>query len=246
MPVFFVSTHSISANNITIDGPLFGHLIKSLRFREGDNLVVCDETRNRYYLKIQTVTKNQLEGEILKFEHGPPLPGTKIVLGQAILKGEHMTWAIQKTTELGVSTIVPLLTKRVIIRPKAGRYQSLQERYSRIALDAAQQSERWEVPEVLPPTPWHNFLEKFGQATICCILIERETLPGLNSLPLDNDSKGTVVLAVGPEGGWTTDEQEQGQQFNLTPISLGTSVLRGETAPLAALSILQSRLGKLG
>ncbi len=245
MPVFFISSNSITNTRITIEGPLFDHLTKSLRFREGDQLVVCDETRQRHHVHIHHLHKSALEGEIRRTEHGPPRSGAKIILGQAMLKGDHMNWAIQKATELGVDTIVPLFTERVIIRPKADRYHSLQERYFRIALDAAQQSERWEVPEVFAPTTLREFLEKFRHATITCLLVEREHMPGLNSLPLEKDFTGEVVLAVGPEGGWTLEEQQDAQRYDFTPISLGPSILRGETAPLAALSIVQFRLGHL-
>ena len=246
MPIFFISSNNISEKRIFIDGPLFEHLIKSLRFREDDKLVVCDETRHRHHINIQRIKKNVLEGEISKSEQGPSPSPARIVLGQAMLKGEHMNWVIQKATELGVHTIVPLLTERVIIRPKADRFQALKERYSRIALDAAQQSERWEIPEVSHPTSLADFLENFRHATVTGLLVEREHVPGLNSLPLDKNFTGEVVLGVGPEGGWTPEEQQQAQGCNFTPISLGASILRGETAPLAALSLVQSRLGNVG
>ncbi len=246
MPVFFVSSSNISDNSIIIEGPLFEHLVKSLRFRADDTIVVSDETRHRHYVTIKTIKKRTIEGEILRSEQGPSPLEAKIILGQAILKGDHMTWVIQKATELGVSTIVPLITERVIVRPKPDRFISLQERYTKIALDAAQQSERWEIPEVLPPTLWQDFLGNFGHATLTCILVEREHLPGLNSLPLEKEFQGSVVLLVGPEGGWTPEEKLKAEGFHFTPISLGASILRGETAPLTAISIIQSRLGNLG
>ena len=124
MPVFFISSNSITNTRLTIVGPLFDHLTKSLRFREGDQLVVCDETRQRHHVHIEKLKKSALEGEIRKTELGPPLSGAQIILGQAMLKGDHMNWAVQKATELGVNTIVPLLTERVIIRPKADRFHS--------------------------------------------------------------------------------------------------------------------------
>jgi 16S rRNA (uracil1498-N3)-methyltransferase len=246
MPVFFISSQNITDKKIIIEGPLFEHLIKSLRFREGDALVLCDEIRHRHHCHIQQVKKTFLEGTISNTELGPPESVAKIILGQAMLKGDHMTWAIQKATELGVSAIVPLLTERVVVRPNPDRLNSLHGRYARIALDAAQQSERWEIPKIFPPTPMHDFLGQFEQATIACILVEREPLPGIHSLPLDKGFQGTVVLMVGPEGGWTYEERHEAEHAHFTPISLGATILRGETAPLAALTILQSRLGNFG
>lgn len=246
MPVFFISSHCISHTRLKIEGPLFEHLTKSLRYREGDRLIVGDEVRQRHHLNIKTIKKNFLEGEIFQTEQGPSPSKAKIILGQAMLKGDHMNWAIQKATELGVHSIIPLLTERVTIRPKPDRLESLRERYSRIAIDAAQQSEQWEVPEVFSPTPFHNFLETYRQTSISCLLVERKQAPGLNSLSLDKDFTGSIVLAVGPEGGWEPEEQEDAQRFNFSPISLGTSIFRGETATLVAVSIIQTQLGKMG
>ena len=246
MPVFFVPSKIINNKVFSIKGPLFQHLSKSLRMREGEELIVADDTRQRHHLRIQSLSKTTITGEIFKTEQGPPPTKASIILGQSILKGDRMNWAIQKATELGVSIIVPLLTDRVIVRPRADRVKFLQERYAGIALDAAQQSERWEVPQVLPPTPIQKFFEQYRQETIKCLLVERDQLPGLQTLPLDNEFSGTVILTGGPEGGWTEQEQQTAKQFGFISFSLGASILRGETAPLAALSIIQSCLGNLG
>ena len=246
MPVFFVPSQIINGKVLSIKGQLFQHLSKSLRVREGRELIIGDNARQRYHLRIQTLSKTALTGKIIKTEQGPPPAKASIILGQSILKGTHMNWAIQKVTELGVSMIVPLITDRVIVRPKANRVKFLQERYARIALDAAQQSEQWEVPQVLTPIPIRKFFEQYNQETIKCLLVERDHLPGLQMLPLDNEFSGTVILAGGPEGGWTEEEQETAKQSGFISCSLGTSILRGETAPLVALSIIQSRLGNLG
>ena len=246
MPVFFVPSKNINDKVLNIKGLLFQHLSKSLRMREGEELIVGDEARQRYHLRIESLSKTTLTGRIFKTEQGPPPTKASIILGQSILKSDHMKWAIQKATELGVSVIVPLLTNRVVVRPRAERVELLQERYARIALDAAQQSERWEVPQVLLPIPIQKFFEQYRLKTIKCLLVERGESQGLQTLPLDNKFSGTVVLTGGPEGGWTEQEQETAKQFDFISFSLGASILRGETVPLAALSIIQSRLGNLG
>lgn len=246
MPVFFIPTQTVTGPTVRIDGPLFSHLRKSLRCREGERIVVCDQTRHRHTVQIQTLHHTSLEGVILQSVEGPPPSPIKVVLGQAILKGDHMNWAIQKATELGVSTIVPLLTDRVIVRPQPKKFPLLQERYARIALDAAQQSEQWEVPRVLPPTPFQKFLHTFSSGVIRCILIERQGAPGLEILSLNELKKGDIVIMSGPEGGWTEEERQLAETFQFSPVALGEAILRGETAPLAALSIIQFQLGKLG
>lgn len=156
-----------------------------------------------------------------------------------------MNWVIQKATELGVTTIIPLLTSRVIARPPAGRVRTVRERWQRIAVDAAQQSEQWEFPRVTQAMDLPELFQHVPHAGLHCALFERGTEQGLGSLSIDHTFQGTIVLAVGPEGGWTPEEMQELLDQRFQSVSLGESILRSETAPLVALSILQHRLGHI-
>ena len=147
MPVFFIQSTRISNQTVTIDDPLLSHLSKSLRIREGEKIWVGDEHRVRYHVRVDHLDSNSLQASIIETVAGPPTPPASVVLAQAILKGDRMNWVIQKATELGVTAIIPLLTSRVIARPPAGRIRTARERWQRIAVDAAQQSEQWEFPQ---------------------------------------------------------------------------------------------------
>ena len=245
MPVFFIQSNRIADHTVTIDGPLFAHLSKSLRIREGENICVGDEHRFRYRVRIDHLKSKSLQASILEKIEGPPPPSAPIVLVQAILKGDRMNWVIQKATELGVAEIIPLLTSRVIARPPADRGRTTRERWQRIAVDAAQQSEQWAYPKVVQPMTLSELFRYVFTATLRCALLERTDARSLGALPIDHTFKGTIVLAVGPEGGWTPEEMQELLDQRFQPVSLGKSILRSETAPLVALSILQHRLGNL-
>ncbi len=246
MPVFFIQSNRIANHTVTIDGPLLSHLSKSLRIREGENIWVGDEHRFRYRVRIDHVKSKSLQASILEKIEGPPAPSAPIVLVQAILKGDRMNWVIQKATELGVAEIIPLLSSRVIARPPAGRVRPTRERWQRIAVDAAQQSEQWAYPKVTQAMTLSDLFKHVPLATLRCALLERSAEHSLGSLSIDHTFQGTIALVVGPEGGWTQEEMQELLDQRFQPITLGKSILRSETAPLVALSILQLKLGNLG
>lgn len=157
-----------------------------------------------------------------------------------------MEWVIQKATELGVAVILPLVTEQTIVRPKKERAGSRRERWQRIALEAAQQSERWEVPTVEAPRSALEFFSDPGPATLKLVLQERSRAQSLRAVALPSSPAETIALAVGPEGGWRDEELNRAQASGFLPVVLGDRILRAETAALAAVSVLQSRLGELG
>ena len=246
MPVFFIQSRQIVDDTVTIEPPLCSHLAKSLRVRKGDHLWVGDEQRIRYRVRIDRLDAQSLRASILETTHGPPPPAASIILAQAVLKGDRMNWVIQKATELAVAVVIPLLTARVIVRPPAHRIQTIQERWQRIATDAAEQSEQWAAPRVTEPMALPALFERVSDTALRCALIARDATHSIRSLPLDHTFHGTIVLTVGPEGGWTEEEGLAFTEQQFHSVSLGDGILRSETAPLAALTILQHRLGNLG
>ena len=243
MPVFFVTAHTIHENTITIQGPLHAHLTRSLRYRTGDYLWCGDDQRIRYHIRITSISSHSLTGTILDRQSGPPKPWLTLTLGLAILKGDHMNWAIQKATELGVETIVPLLTQRGVVRPTGTRSHTQQERWQRIAIDAAQQSERWDYPCIQPPCGFMDFLSLNSPKSLAIILTERGPSKRSTDLSLQKDTYESLLLLSGPEGGWSDEEKEQAERNNFLALTLGPSIFRAETAPLVALSLIQYQLG---
>lgn len=246
MPTFFIAPEAITPPTIRIAGPLLHHLRKSLRLQRGELLTLTNHEGIRYRVEVTNITSQAIHARILNQEAAPPRATPQIVLGQALLKGEKMDWVLQKATELGVDAIVPLETHHSVVKPNPGRIEHQQARWGRIVLEAAQQSERWTIPTVLEPTTLARFCDQQSDATIKGILSERTKGSSLTSLVLPREPRHVMVLLIGPEGGWTSEEQQLAQDRGFIALTLGERILRAETATLAALSILQSRLGGLG
>ncbi len=246
MPVFFIPASDIQNGTVTIAGQLARHLRASLRTRIGETLWLGTENRQRFLVRITQVDRRHLTGQVLEHQAGPTSASPRVILGQALLKGEKMDWLIQKATELGTASLIPLLTERGIARPPASRIPTQQQRWQQIALEAAQQSERWDLLEVLPAREATEFFTEPPAHSLRIILCERRAGHSLSSLPLPSDPESVVSLAIGPEGGWTSEEVRVALEHGFVPVSLGGRILRAETAALTSVSILQSRFGELG
>jgi 16S rRNA (uracil1498-N3)-methyltransferase len=244
MPTFFVASEAIVPPTVRITGPLLQHLRASLRLQPGELLTVTDEHGMRYRAEIAEVSIGTLIGRILDTTSAPPKTSPSIVLAQSLLKGEKMDWVIQKATELGVARIAPVLASHSVVRPRADRIEHQLARWQRIALEAAQQSERWSVPVIDEPATIPHLLSTSKTAALKILLAERSDGASLGNLPLHND--GDVWLLIGPEGGWEEAEFRHIREQGFVGVNLGPRILRAETAAIAALTILQSRLGELG
>ena len=245
MPTFFLASEAIAPPNVRITGPLLNHLRQSLRLQPGEVLTVTDDEGMRYRTEIIEVTSRVLIGRILETTAAPARTSPSIVLAQALLKGEKMDWVIQKATELGVERIVPVAAAHSVVRLRADRIEHQLARWQRIALEAAQQSERWSVPIIDEPAAVSQLLARSKDASSRLLLAERSEGASLThvSLPVAGDE---IWLLVGPEGGWDGEELGQVLQDGYTAITLGPRILRAETAAIATISVLQSRLGSLG
>jgi 16S rRNA (uracil1498-N3)-methyltransferase len=156
-----------------------------------------------------------------------------------------MDWVIQKAAELGASTIVPIQSRHSIVQLKPERIETQLARWRRIVLEAAQQSEQWSVPTVAPPTSLAALLTGRKPGTTTLLLAERQQGKSLQRVELPSDHTCPVLVLIGPEGGWSREEMDLAAQAGCEFMTLGRHILRAETAAVAALSILQSRLGNL-
>jgi 16S rRNA (uracil1498-N3)-methyltransferase len=158
-----------------------------------------------------------------------------------------MDWVIQKTTELGVQTIIPIQSRQSIVQLKSDRIEAQTARWKRIALEAAQQSEQWRVPTITNPLTMESCATQCPAHALTLILTERRTQIGtLASVQLPASPESSILVLVGPEGGWTEEEVETAEGAGCIPITLGPKILRAETAAITAIGILQHRLGELG
>jgi len=232
---FFVD--EVRSGRAEISGDDARHLTRVLRVEAGERYEISDN-RNVYLAEIETARKEHVSFRTLE-KLAPPPPTVRLVLCAALIKFDHFEWMIEKATELGVSEIIPVET----IRSERGLERAAHkrsERWRRIALEASQQSRRAFLPKVSEPATLDSVL--YREATCRFVFDESPTAPLLNAaLPAARSVNDTVMILIGPEGGWTEEERDQ---FIValwwTPVSLGPLILRAETAALAALAIVNS------
>lgn len=245
MPAFFISSAEIHGTALTLTGELCHHLRASLRVKPGEVLRLTDEHRQRYEVRVSAVAPQALTAEILESRPGPIDTSPRVILAQVILKGDHMDWVVQKASELGVKAVLPLISRHGVVRPQPERVAAQVARWQRIATEAAQQSEQWQPPQVLEPLEVRRFFSGH-QATTALLLAERQNAVGLANVPLPALPTDTITVIVGPEGGWAEEELSQAMDGQCLAVSLGEHILRADTAAVTALSIVQSRFGRLG
>jgi 16S rRNA (uracil1498-N3)-methyltransferase len=187
--------------------------------------------------RITSIAESRVEFEL--GEEVPVATAAKITLALAVFKFDRMEWAIEKCTELGVARIVPVIAQRTDVHLAAATIKRT-ERWRRIARQAAEQSRRAVPPEIAAPVELPKALGLPGDVRIVLAESEEKALlrDVLESLPQEAE----IVLAVGPEGGWTVDELQSFHQAGWTSASLGRTVLRAETAAIAATAIATSEL----
>lgn len=246
MPVFFVPPQCITPPTISITDDLLHHLRDSLRVNIGESLWFGDGQGIRYRAEITDVSKRTVTAQILETVHEPSRCIPRLILGQSLLKGEKMDWVVQKATELGVSEILPIESRHSVVHLKADRVDNQLTRWQRIALEAAQQSEQWRVPAIASPRSLAALLTSRATDSITFMLVERREGKSLQTVGLPQDVTEPMLILIGPEGGWSKEEVQLAEQTKVVPLTLGEQILRSETAAIATISILQSRLGKLG
>lgn len=246
MPVFFVPPDCISQQAISVTGDVLVHLRDSLRIRVGEIVLFGDGVSHHYRVEITAVTKQHLTGRIIETITRPAPIAPFLILGQALLKGEKMDWVIQKSTELGMDKLVPMESRHSVVQLKADRLDHQLARWQRIALEAAQQSEQWRVPTISPTGSLAALLASRETGTITLMLTERREGKPVQTVELPQEMTGSLLILIGPEGGWSKEEVQIAEQAKVVPITLGRQILRAETAAIAAISILLARLGKLG
>ncbi|MDH4153231.1 MAG: 16S rRNA (uracil(1498)-N(3))-methyltransferase [Nitrospira sp.] len=246
MPVFFISPESVTARTISITGDLVRHIKDSLRVAIGEMHWFGNGQDARYLTEITDISKHAITGQIVEMIQEPAHISPRLILGQSLLKGEKMDWVIQKATELGVQEIIPVESRHSVVQLKADRLDHQLTRWQRIALEAAQQSEQWRVPTIARPQSLTLVLTNGHPNSTILMLAERRNGKSVQAVNLQEDMSSSLLVLVGPEGGWSNEEMELAEQRGVEPVTLGEQILRAETAAIATISILQSRLGRLG
>jgi len=217
------------------------HIAAVLRLQEGDAITLFDGARGEYQAHIVKLGKTVIAKTRQFDEHHCESP-LKIHLAQAISKGDRMDYTIQKSVELGVSSIQPLFSERCVIKLKGNRLEKRQQHWQEVIISACEQCGRNHIPELKPTLNLNQWIQQ-SQA--------KEQHPHLILDPLADKSLAQRAkhpeqsLLIGPEGGLSAAEIQLARQHGFEGIKMGPRILRTETAALVALTVLQARWGDL-
>lgn len=233
MPRFFVN--EINEEDISLTGENACHIGRSLRMRTGEEVTICCQGID-YNCIISRITEDTIFLELKEKIRCESEPDIEVTLFQAVPKLDKLEYIIQKSVELGISHIVPVLTRRCISRPTEKDFAKKLPRLNKIAEEASKQSGRGIIPDVSEIISYKTALEKIKNLDKSLILYEAEG--GKRFGEVDFDGIKTVGLIIGSEGGFDKSEVEDAKKAGAEQIWLGKRILRCETAPISALSIL--------
>ncbi len=241
---FYISEEQLAENEITVVGGDVNHIRNVLRLEEGDWVVACNGMGRDYVSRIYAIEKDRVILHVEKVQETGTELSTKITLFQGIPKKEKMEFIIQKAVELGVYEIVPVLTKRCVVKlTDDKKIHKKQERWQAIAEAAAKQCDRGIIPTVHEPI---TIEEAFDMArSLEYNMIPYELQDGIDrsrEIVAHACKQETVGIFIGPEGGFEEMEVERAVACGMEPLTLGKRILRTETAGMALLSIMMFQM----
>ncbi|MCM1244512.1 MAG: 16S rRNA (uracil(1498)-N(3))-methyltransferase [Roseburia sp.] len=240
---FFVPVEQIWEDQAEITGDDVNHIRNVLRMSPGEKVVISGGQGMDYYCIIRDVQAERILLEIERKEAVKTELPVKLVLFQALPKADKMEWIIQKAVELGVSEIVPVRTRRAVVRLDEKKAAKKQQRWQTIAQAAAKQSGRGIIPEVHPVQSFPEALAYAKQLEYRLIPYELyEDMPETFERVAQACKGNSIGVFIGPEGGFERGEVEQAMEQGACPVSLGRRILRTETAGLTLLSVLMFQI----
>jgi 16S rRNA (uracil1498-N3)-methyltransferase len=229
------------------------HLVKVLRARSGDELVLFNGDGREYSGTIEAVRGPRVSASIgaaRSFDRESPF---ELTLVQCVPRGDRMDFIVQKATELGVARIVPVLSQRSVVKLDAKQAASKQAHWRAVAVSACEQCGRNRLPTVAAPQPLLSYLgaleprEISGKFLRLVLEPERvgQALAAAHTIDIDASMPAGAQIAIGPEGGFAPEELEAFDLSAFDRLGLGPRVLRTETAAIAAITVLQARFGDI-
>ncbi|WP_048307126.1 16S rRNA (uracil(1498)-N(3))-methyltransferase [Halomonas sp. PR-M31] len=215
------------------------HVVTVLRQREGATLALFDGRGHEATAVLVEVSRKRVLARVDSVSPGRNESPLAVHLGQAVSKGDRMDYAIQKAVELGVAEITPLHTKHGDVRLKGEREAKKHARWQGVAISACEQCGRATVPKIHPPRPLEDWLAERDE------VLRLVLHPAAESPWRETADVRKAALLIGPEGGLSKEEIIRAQHAGFTALTLGPRILRTETAPVVALSLLQHYFGDL-
>ncbi|HDJ23920.1 MAG TPA: 16S rRNA (uracil(1498)-N(3))-methyltransferase [Candidatus Aminicenantes bacterium] len=242
---FFINSQEINRPYSYLKGSEHHHLYHVLRKRPGEKIFLFDEKSTTYEATITKVEKDKTTLFILNSQ--PPSPQKVIIkLGIGLLKSKSMDLVVQKATEWGISQIFPLFTQRSVAKINQQKEAKLL-RWQQIAIEAAKQSGQVHLPQIEKPCPLSEFLKIDHPPNKCFLsetggellysVLKKEMIKD-KKCPEDEKEGKVFLMLIGPEGGWTEEEQNYMMKYGFKKVSLGPYILRAETAAISTMAIV--------
>jgi len=240
MPRFPISQNQIKNNLAIVSGSDYRHIVKVLRLKPGNEITLFDEKGVEHFGQITEIGTKEIRITIAESKRIETEPHLNITLLQSIPKGDKMDFIVEKATELGVKTIVPVVTERSQIR-KTKRI----ERWRRIAIESSKQSGRMSPPDILDLISFDKAINSNIKGYLHVIFYEKcqdniKDIIKPTGKPTEN-----IKIFIGPEGGFSESEVNAAKEKGFIPIGLGPRILRTETAGVVAVAVLQFLFGDI-
>jgi 16S rRNA (uracil1498-N3)-methyltransferase len=242
---FFVPRKNLRENRGMLDGQELAHIRKVLRLAPGDRITLFDDGGWEHDAVIRQLFADRGEVEILRsYQPGRESP-LNLTLAVGLTKGEKMDFVVEKATELGVHAIAPFFSTFAVPRWDERKIASRTERWRKIALSASKQCGRTRAPEILQVSGFETLVSRERPDTLKLLFWENERQQSLHEARLKYPEAKSILLAVGPEGGFAAQEAESALAHSFEPIQLGRRILRAETAAVTTVSLVQFLWGDL-
>lgn len=241
IPRIFINTDLHENTKINLPNSTFQHVCKVLRLKPDHPLRVFNGKGGQFHATLYNVEKRSASISITHFEPLYNESPLQVTIGQSLSRGERMDYAIQKAVEAGVYAIQPLFSERCEVKLQDNRIEKRQQHWQQIAISAAEQCGRGIVPTVYPPIILSDWLTK-------CNEVLKLTLHHHSEKPirqLECPKNNQIFLLIGPEGGLSEKEVQLSEKKGFNAITLGPRVLRTETAPVVALSVINTLWGDI-
>lgn len=236
MPRFFVPKENCNEGLLRITGDDAWHIARSLRMAVGESITACDEEGTVYECVLKTIADEAVTATVSESHASESESPVRVILYQALPKGDKMDVIVQKSVEEGAFAIVPFVSERCVSRPDAKSLEKKRVRWQRIALEAAKQCGRGIIPSVGETLSYEGMLEAASKSSLACFCYEGEGTRSIKEVLKSAVGVSEIAVIVGSEGGFSEKEFLLSKERGLVPTGLGKRILRCESAPGFALA----------
>ncbi len=246
LPRFLVPADAVRDGAATVGGEELAHMRKVLRLKPGARVLLWDGAGTEHEALIRAYEGGVAAMTVVRSYRPERESPLAVTLAQAVGKGDKMDWIVEKATELGVACVAPFFSSYTVPRFAGEKGERRRERWRNIAVAAAGQSGRTRIPEIREPDRFDAMLARDWQCDAQLLFWEGSSGRGLASLKAEFGNLRSVLVVVGPEGGFSEEEASRAAAHGFHTVGLGRRILRTETAAVAAVCAVQLLWGDLG